>query len=302
VARTAAAGRWVLLSVVTTSYFQIMVKLDGRLVGASGLIAYADLPGPRTAIVLTHGAGIDHAVFDPVAAELVRSGHRVVVWDLPGHGQSLLDEDVRFESSAVLNDLAALLDLLGLPRPVVVGHSLGGNLAQALVRRQPERVSGLVVVDSTWNAGPLSRMDRLGLSVAAPLLSLVPARLLPGTMARASAVTPAGLAYAEDRFRRMPKARFLDVWRATASLVAPEPGYRVPVPLALIRGAEDRTGNIASAMPRWAVAEGVDEHVIPAAGHLVSLDAPAAVSAVILDFLAGLPAEGDVAGADGVSR
>ena len=59
--------------------------------------------------------------------------------------------------------------------------------------------------------------------------------------------------------RILPKRTFLDVWRATVSLVDPDPAYRTPVPLGLIRGADDRTGNIATAMPRWAAAEGVTE-------------------------------------------
>jgi pimeloyl-ACP methyl ester carboxylesterase len=61
------------------------------------------------------------------------------------------------------------------------------------------------------------------------------------------------------------------------------------VPLLLMRGALDRTGNIATAMPRWAEAEGIDEVVVVDAGHLVNVDAPDAVNAVLLDFLRSLP-------------
>jgi pimeloyl-ACP methyl ester carboxylesterase len=49
-----------------------------------------------------------------------------------------------------------------------------------------------------------------------------------------------------------------------------------------------KTGNIATAMPRWARAEGVSEHVVDGAGHLVTQDAPDAVTAVIQSFLAGM--------------
>jgi pimeloyl-ACP methyl ester carboxylesterase len=102
-------------------------------------------------------------------------------------------------------------------------------------------------------------------------------------MASASAVTPDAVAALEMMFARMPKARFLDVWRATTSLVEPDPDYRTPVPLTLIRGQRDRTGNIATAMPAWAAVEGVTEHVVPAAGHVPTLDAPEAVSALLLE-------------------
>lgn len=117
------------------------------------------------------------------------------------------------------------------------------------------------------------------------MLGLIPAGRLPGLMAKASAVTPAAVAATEAMFRRMPKRTFLDVWRATVSLVDPDPAYRTPVPLGLIRGADDRTGNIATAMPRWAAAEGVTERVIPHAGHVATLDAPEATTAALLTLV-----------------
>lgn len=269
-------------------YFQRMVKLTEHVDRVGASIRYADLGGAGRPVVFIHGAGVDHAMFDPQARAVAEAGHRVVTGDLRGHGESRLRDGERFTASDALDDLAALLDRLDADRPVLVGHSLGGNLAQELVRRMPDRAGGLVVVDSTWNAGPLSGSERFGLRIAAPVLAMIPAKRLPGMMARASATTPDAIAYAERCFATMPKSRFLDVWRATASLVHPAPSYRTPVPLALIRGEEDRTGNIASAMPRWAAAEGLTEQRVPRAGHLAPLDAPGAVSTALLEFLAAL--------------
>ncbi|MVA76292.1 alpha/beta fold hydrolase [Auraticoccus sp. F435] len=262
-----------------------MVDLPAVLSRPGATLRYADAGGGGAGVVLIHGAGVDHAMWEPQRQALSRAGHRTVVWDLRGHGRSRLQPGVRFRAADALDDLAVLLEATGLTSPVLVGHSLGGNLGQAFVRRHPERVRGLVVVDATWNTGPLRPAERVGLRLAAPLLALVPASRLPELMARASAVTPEGIGYARSVFAAMPKAGFLDVWRATASLVEPEEGYRTPVPLALVRGARDRTGNIASAMPRWARAEGVDEQVVAAAGHLVTLDAPDATSRTLLRLL-----------------
>ncbi|MFD6068294.1 alpha/beta fold hydrolase [Amycolatopsis lurida] len=268
-----------------------MVNLTGVLRRGAQELRYGDFAGERRPVVFTHGAGMDHRMFDVQARALCERGHRVVVWDQRGHGESDLAAGVRFTAALALDDLAALLDHLDLDRPILIGHSLGGNLAQALVRRSPERAGGLVVVDSTWNAGPLSAVERLLLRFAAPSLALIPASRLPGLMARASAVTPEGIAESRETFARMPKSVFLDVWRATVSLVHPEPGYRTPVPLGLIRGENDRTGNIASAMPRWARAEGVSEHVVPGAGHVVTLDAPVMATNAIVGIVDGWTAE-----------
>lgn len=249
------------------------------------VLRYRDLAGPRRPVVLTHGAGMDRRMFEVTARALHAAGYRVVDWDLRGHGESTLAAGTRFTAGAALDDLAALLDHLDLRRPVLVGHSLGGNLSQALVRRRPDRTGGLVVVDATWNAGPLTAAERLLLGLAAPALALVPASRLPSLMARASAVTPRGVAASAEVFGRMSKQVFLDVWRATVSFVDPDPGYRTPVPLALVRGERDRTGNIATAMPRWAAAEGVAEHVVPGAGHNVTLDAADATAVLLRDIV-----------------
>ncbi len=263
-----------------------MRALDRRLDRPGAMIAFADGGGDGHPVLLPHGAGMDHTMFDAQAETLTAAGLRVLRADLRGHGESSLDEGARFSADTALGDIAALLAERRIDRAVIVGHSLGGNLAQAYAAAQPDRVSGVIVMDASWNAGPLSSVERLALRLAAPMLALVPSRRLPGMMARASAVSASAIARTEETFARMPKPVFLDVWRATVSLVAPEPAYRSPVPLGLIRGAEDRTGNIATAMPRWADVEGIAEYVIPGAGHVVTWDAPDETSAALLGILA----------------
>lgn len=269
-----------------------MTPLPRTLQRPGAALRYADSGGDGPPVVLSHGAGMDHRSFDPQVPPLIRAGYRVITWDLRGHGDSLLAHPVRFTAADALTDLEALLDVLQLEAPVLVGHSLGGGLSQAFVREHPTRTAGLVVLDATWNAGPLTRLESVTLPLAAPLFTLIPAWRMPRLMAKASAVTPAAIAATEKAFAAMPKRRFIDVWRATVSLVDPDPRYRTPVPLGLIRGERDATGNIATAMPRWARAEGVAENVIPGAGHVVTLDAPEATSAALLEVLAGmLPAQ-----------
>lgn len=264
-----------------------MVNLDRRLVRPTADIAFAD-PGEGTSsVVLTHGAGVDHTMFDALTASLTERAVRVIVWDLRGHGQSTLSAGVRFTARDALDDLGALLAECGIDAPVLIGHSLGGNLVQSFAKEHPASVAGVIILDAAWNAGPLSRLERVALRIAAPTLSVIPERMLPRVMARASAVSADAVARTEAVFARMPKRRFLDVWAATASFVAPDPGYRSPVPIALIRGERDRTGNIATATERWSAAEMIDEHVIPDAGHMITWDAPEEVTRVTLGILDG---------------
>lgn len=235
--------------------------------------------GKGRPVVFFHGAGADQLMFAAQRVALVAAGFRVVLVDLPGHGLSR-------PHSGELNffdDAEALLEWI--EKPVLVGHSLGGNLAQELVRRRPAAYSGLVVLDSTWNTGPLSALEKFGLKIAAPTLKLMPQSMLFRTMANASAVTTHARADLLRAFSVMTKDEFIAVWRATAAFVKPDPSWKTPVPLLLVRGAEDRTGNIATAMPKWARHEGITETVIPGAGHAVTLDAPEAVNEVLLEFL-----------------
>ncbi|MEV0617767.1 alpha/beta hydrolase [Nonomuraea sp. NPDC050404] len=247
-------------------------------------LRYDDSGGDGVPVVFSHGAGADHVMFDAQRDHLRVLGHRVVTWDLRGHGLSR-PAGAPFTAERAIADLRAVIGSLGLDRPVLVGQSLGGNLSQALVRRSPGLCRALVVIGSTWNTAPLSVRERLLLKAAAPSLSMLPSGRLPGLMAGASAVTPAAREDARRAFSQLSKAEFVQVWRATVEFLDPDPGYRTPVPLCLIRGERDRTGNIATAMPRWAAAEGVEEVVVPGAGHIANQDAPEAVNAAIETFL-----------------
>ncbi|MFB4262979.1 alpha/beta fold hydrolase [Nonomuraea sp. GTA35] len=252
-------------------------------------LRYADSGGDGLPLLFSHGAGADHVMFDAQREYLRDRGYRVVTWDLRGHGLSR-PAGVRFTAERAMADLCALIDHLALDRPVLVGQSLGGNLGQAVVQRHPGLARALVVIGATSNTAPLSWKERLLVRAAAPMLSVMPARNLPRLMAEASAITQAARTDARRAFGQVPKKEFLQVWRATVEFLSPDPGYRTPVPLCLIRGERDGTGNIASAMPRWAGTENLEEVVIPDAGHIANQDNPQAVNEAIEAFLRTIPA------------
>ncbi|MCC6314660.1 MAG: alpha/beta hydrolase [Thermomicrobiales bacterium] len=262
-----------------------MVNLGSALTLGGCTIRFADSGGCGQPVVLLHGAGLDHEMFDAQAGRLLEVGHRVIRVDLRAHGASRPNSDPLSAEQFVL-DMEALIAHAGLARPALVGQSLGGNIAQRLVQRAPGAYSRLSVLDATWNTGPLTLGERLVLRAAAPMLALMPWQRLRASMADASASSLTARAYAERTFARMSKPEFIAVWRATAQFISPDPAYRTAIPLLLARGASDRLGNIAAAMPAWAMAEGVAEAIIPGAGHIVTLDAPDAMNDVLLRFFA----------------
>ncbi|MFI7440046.1 alpha/beta fold hydrolase [Nonomuraea indica] len=96
-------------------------------------------------MVLLHGRTADHNDWNGITQHFA-ARHHVVVPDLRGHGASGRPDGYLLTDMA--DDVAALLDHLGLARATVVGHSLGGVVAYVLAVRHPDRVERLVLEDA----------------------------------------------------------------------------------------------------------------------------------------------------------
>jgi pimeloyl-ACP methyl ester carboxylesterase len=99
--------------------------------------------------LLVHGLASNARMWDGVAAVLIDEGHPTFTVDLRGHGRSAKPEGP-YDVPTVADDLAALIDRLGLDRPVVAGQSWGGNVAVELAFRHPGSIRGIVCVDGGW--------------------------------------------------------------------------------------------------------------------------------------------------------
>lgn len=97
-------------------------------------------------IVLVHGLSSNARTWDGVAAVLSASGHPVIAVDQRGHGLSDRSE-TGYDVTTVAADLDAVIDRLGLDRPVVAGQSWGGNIVLQLAVDHPSAVRGIVCVD-----------------------------------------------------------------------------------------------------------------------------------------------------------
>lgn len=101
-------------------------------------------PDARPPIVLTHGFGDTSATWDSLVP-LLAERHRVVRWDLRGHGRSSPAD--RYHPDDGVADLRRVVDAAGDPA-VLVGHSLGGFLSLTVALRYPECVRALVLIAS----------------------------------------------------------------------------------------------------------------------------------------------------------
>jgi pimeloyl-ACP methyl ester carboxylesterase len=106
------------------------------------------LAGPP--VVMLHGWGACAYTFRHALASLPTHGFRAIAVDLRGHGLSDRPSvSGAYTLDAYAADLAALQDLLELPRVALLGHSMGGGLALRYALQRPQRVSALALVNPT---------------------------------------------------------------------------------------------------------------------------------------------------------
>jgi pimeloyl-ACP methyl ester carboxylesterase len=97
-------------------------------------------------IVVLHGGHQSAHSWDLVSLYLAQR-YRVLALDQRGHGDSEWPRDVEYSNNAMALDAEAFIGALGLQRPILMGHSMGGRNSLLLTRRDPSRLRALVVVD-----------------------------------------------------------------------------------------------------------------------------------------------------------
>ena len=100
----------------------------------------------RSTVVLVHGGpgSYDHSYFKPDFARLTEHA-QVVYLDLRGHGRSTWGDAAAWTVEACADDIRAFCDALGIARPIVFGHSMGGPIVLLYGARHPGHAAGLVV-------------------------------------------------------------------------------------------------------------------------------------------------------------
>lgn len=109
-------------------------------------IAYDDTGGPGMPVVLAHGFLMDRSMFAAQVAAL-RDEHRVITWDQRGFGDTV-DDGKEFSYWDSARDCLGLLDHLGVDRAVLGGMSQGGFVALRCALEAPDRVAGLILLDT----------------------------------------------------------------------------------------------------------------------------------------------------------
>ncbi|GGM40787.1 alpha/beta fold hydrolase [Dactylosporangium sucinum] len=112
----------------------------------NGINLYFETHGTGRPLVLLHGGLGSGEMFAPILPALT-DHHQVILVDVQGHGRTA-DIDRPLDVRLMADDVAALIDHLGLDRPDVVGYSLGGGIAFNVAIRHPEKVGRLVAASA----------------------------------------------------------------------------------------------------------------------------------------------------------
>lgn len=123
-----------------------------------GLVPDGDHMHQRPTILLVHGGpgSYDHSYFKPHFGQLARE-FQVVYLDLRDHGRSARHDPADWSFELCADDLRAFCDTLGIERPVVLGHSMGGFVAMLYAARHPGHPGGLIL-QSTFARFDLPRL------------------------------------------------------------------------------------------------------------------------------------------------
>lgn len=244
--------------------------------------------GRGPAIVFLHGIGGGAESFD---AQLRAFGQDrlAAAWDMPGYGASPPCAAPGFDAWA--QALADGLDDLGVTDCVLVGHSIGGMIAQTFVARHPGRVRALVL-SATSPAfgspdGDFQRAfiaSRLGPLDRGASMAMLAEDFVPGLVGRAA--PPAAREAARATMARVPPESYRAAMEALVRFDARAslPGIACPT---LLLAGEDDTSAPPRVMERMAAKiTGAEFVCIPGMGHLGNLEQPEAFNAAIARFLA----------------
>ena len=115
----------------------------GQYAEVNGINLYYETHGAGRPLILLHGGLMSSEAFGPVLPMLAEQ-HQVIAVDLQGHGRTA-DVDRPIDARLMADDIAALIDHLGLDQPDLVGYSLGGGVAMHTAGRYPDKIGRLVV-------------------------------------------------------------------------------------------------------------------------------------------------------------
>lgn len=280
-----------------------------------GLRVHVRDEGPRDdpqPLVLLHGTSASLHTWEGWASAL-RGQRRVVRFDLPGFGLTgPLPSPARYDFETYVRMVLGVLDALHLERVVLAGNSFGGNIAWEVAAAAPDRVGGLILVDSA-GFPPSATSIPLGFRLArTPVVRDLMEYVLPRSVVTSSLrnvygdpsrVTPELVdRYYELTLRAGNRAALP---RRLAEAPAGQRTHllaQIRAPTLIVWGERDRLIPPSDAQLFARALPGAELHVLPGLGHVPHEEDPATTSALVLPFLARVAGTRTTTAADAATQ
>jgi pimeloyl-ACP methyl ester carboxylesterase len=249
-----------------------------------------DHAGGGATVAFSHGLFWDTRLFAP-QIEALRGRRRCLAWDHRGQGRSEVTER-GYDMDTLAADAVAILEQAGARPAHLVGLSMGGFVAMRVALSRPDLVRSLVLIDTSAEAeapGNLPRYRMLRRVAGWFGLRPVVGRLMPILFGPDFLGDPARRRERDEYRRRLLGNDRTGILRAVDGVLARDGvAHRLSalrVPTLVLVGEHDVATPPAKARAIVAAIPGARLVVIPGAGHTSTLEAPAAVTAAIRDFL-----------------
>lgn len=241
-----------------------------------------------TSLVFLHGVGGGHHAWDAQLAFFAAHGYAAHAWDQPGYGESAGIEPYDLEGIAAA--LVRLIEKLADGPVVLVGHSMGGFVAQEAYARSAAHVKALALcfTSAAFGGGGSAFAREFIEARIRPLdegktMADIAAKLMP-TM-RGGHSDAGGLALAERIMSRVPPETYRKAVALLTTFDRREQLARISVPTLVLAGSDDKVAP-APVMERMAAKiPGAEYVVLGRCGHLGPMDQPNEFNAALLSFL-----------------
>ena len=245
-------------------------------------LAYQE-QGQGKALILIHGFPFDHTIWEDVTA-LLGGKARIILPDLRGFGKSPIPDGI-YTMRLMAEDIAALMDRLGIEKAVLAGHSMGGYISLAFAQAYPDRLSGLALVTSQAEAdSPERRQGRYRLADEIKRKGM-------------KAVVSANLERYSPHIEVRERSRAIMLASPKKGAIAALKGMaerpdmleflsHLKVPGVVVAGGADvivspeKAREMSQMMPRGWMVE------VPGGGHMPMFEAPGIVAQAMIDLLA----------------
>jgi len=260
-----------------------------RMDGAK--ISYSD-QGKGDALVLVHGWIGSGALWGMVAPWLSER-FRIIVPDLPGHGDSGIPDGFRFTIEGFTAFLDDLLRELGLERINLVGHSMGGSISMHYAATHPDVVERLVLIDTIGNARALGWPTRLPfvhhlVGLLHPLWGpRITSRLIRYSVLYPDDLPPTFLEEAVAQGSKVTREALVGTTRMLAALDLDPLLPKIKGPALIIYGDQDPSVKPAEAKRLGGLLTGASLQLVPGCGHCPNYEYPDLVVGFIEAFMLG---------------